>query len=226
MKLKYDFSGLGILIVDDQAFLRSVVRNVLKGYSCHDIYEAADGEEAINVIAEGKVLSLILCDIEMKPMNGFQLVRAVRAGLTRAPHHLPIVMMTVHSDARRVKQAIDLHVNGFIVKPVRPLFLAQKIDMAVHFPLAIEPLALGEEGGGGKRAQVVRTEEEIAELKRQFVERIVSRAPGDLRAGAIVAQDVHTPAGATLLMKGMTLTEEIIGVVRGHSGLGEILVLE
>ena len=255
----YDFNHLTVLIVDDQSFVRAAVREVLKNYRCYDVRMAMDGRDAVNAIGEMEKLDLLLCDIEMKPMNGLQLVRAVRAGLTSAPYDLPIIMLTAHSHMRTVRAAIDLHANGFVVKPVRPLVLAEKIDWVMHNPMSIDPIVperhevddfpLGQrkapaapspppkeepraeappparEPAPGEAA-IAKTREEFEALRREMVGRIGHFRVGELKAGSIVAQDVRTPAGAMLLKKGMTLTEEVIQIVRQHSGLGEILVLE
>ncbi|MBI3026138.1 MAG: response regulator [Candidatus Tectomicrobia bacterium] len=251
----YDFSGLTALIVDDHPVLRAAVREILKNYRCHDVRMAADGQEAINVIGETNKLDLVICDVEMKPMNGLQLAKAIRADLTGAPYDIPIVMLTAHSERQTVRAAVALHVNGFVVKPVRPMLLAEKIDWVLRNPLSIDPIVPEDHDvdvlpserkkaphfapSAGKAAEppaapemlpedviIVRTKEEFDELRRKMVERVGYFKAKDLRAGSIVAQDVLTPAGAILLKKGMTLTEEIIDVVRGHGALGEILVLQ
>jgi CheY-like chemotaxis protein len=251
----YDFNGLTVLIVDDHPVLRATVREVLKNYRCDDVRMAADGQEAINVIGELNKLDLVICDVEMKPMNGLHLVRAVRADLTGARYDVPVVMLTAHSERAVVRAAVDLHVNGFVVKPVRPMLLAEKIDWVLRNPLSIDPIVPEDHEvdvlpwerkkaprfapSAGQAADppaapqappedviIVRTKEEFDELRHRMVERIGYFKAKDLRAGSIVAQDVRTPAGATLLKKGMTLTDEVIEVVRGHGGLGEILVLQ
>lgn len=236
MAKDYDFSNLTILIVDDQAFLRSIVRGVLRDFRCRSILEAANGEEAIAIL-EGEKVDVIICDVIMEPVDGLQLVKTVRAGLTGAPYDTPIVMLTGHAETDIVQSAIDLHVNGFIIKPVSPQNLATRIDLAVSTPLMISPPSMDEaspsraagsasSGAGGRAEPILRKEEDLQRIKEEAISHLVARRIWEIQEGAILAQDVFDPSGVKLVRRGLTLTEEYLKFLKNEGSVQELLILE
>ena len=239
-----DLQSLGILVVDDHKFLRSAVRQILRNFECRHVYEASDGTHAVDVISQKCAvfdgehsLDLILCDIEMKPMNGLKLVRAIRAGLTEAPYDIPIIMLTVHSEPDMVKAALELHINGFLVKPVHPTTLFEKIKNALKNPLTIDPMipeepAEAEEEASDEKEEVrvnawiLKDPDGITNIKKGLEKKIVLRKATQLTAGSTVAEDVKSPAGGTLLRSGTTLTSEIIEFIQNNENIVEVRVLE
>ena len=233
----FSFEKLNILIVDDQAFLRSLIKSLLKGFGSKNIFEARDGKNAIETIEKNPDLDVILCDIEMKPMNGLKLVRAIRAGLTEAAYDLPIIMLTVHSEKEMVQEALFLHVNGFLVKPVRPVVLCEKIEMVINNPLAIEQLILEEEEEETSssttteeeiraRGWVLRKPGDVAKIKENLRKRMVTRTAGELTPGSTVAEDIRTPAGGIIVHRGVTLTSELIELIQRNRDISHLDVLE
>ncbi len=245
----FSFENLSILIVDDQAFLRSLVGNVLKGFGCNNIAEAGDGKKAIEMIEKNPKLDVILCDIEMEPMNGLKLVRAIRAGLTKATYDVPIIMLTMHSEQEMVREALALHINGFLVKPVRPATIREKIEMAINNPLTIDPLipeegeaetsssATAEEEAEASssttaedetrvNAWVLRNPADVAKIKDDLQKRLVSRKASQLIPGSTIAEDVKSPEGGTVIRSGTTLTSEVIELIQKNEYIMEVRVLE
>lgn len=103
-----------VLIVDDSPMVRRELASILS-MSGVQVEEAADGTEAWNRIAGGAKLDLILCDINMKPMSGLELLRkAHEGGLTK---NLPFVMVTTEVKASLLRKAKELGARGWVVKP-------------------------------------------------------------------------------------------------------------
>ena len=109
--------SLAVLIVDDNQYMRKVVRNILVNIGVKSIHEAADGIaglEAIRMFAP----DLVILDWEMPLLNGAELVRIVRSpGVFPVPD-VPIIMLTGHVERWRVIEASRLGVNEFLKKPV------------------------------------------------------------------------------------------------------------
>jgi two-component system, chemotaxis family, chemotaxis protein CheY len=108
-----------ILLVDDSASLRKVMRKVLRlsGLKVNDCYEAANGDEALQILNNHWV-DLILSDIHMPVMDGFELLKALRKEV--AWRNLPVLLITTESNPDRLQTAMDLGAIGYIRKPFRP----------------------------------------------------------------------------------------------------------
>lgn len=130
-----------VLLVDDNAYMRQIVKTVLRGVGCNVIKEAANGMEAFDVLANGDV-EIIICDVEMAEMNGLEFVQKLRAGkpvkegLRPPAADTPVILLTSHSKREIVEQAQKAGVNGFLVKPVTPKILLSR--MAGILQLAVD----------------------------------------------------------------------------------------
>jgi two-component system, chemotaxis family, chemotaxis protein CheY len=111
---------LNILIVDDSAMMRAMIKRVtgMCGVPIGEIYEAADGRAAIAVLEEQERVDALFTDINMPVMTGTELLRAIEQD-GRWPHLLRVIISTDGSAARRA-EADDLHVSLYVEKPFRP----------------------------------------------------------------------------------------------------------
>ena len=124
-------SAPAILIVDDQKTTRMLVRTSLREIGYREIVEASDGEEALRVLAERPVL-LIISDLEMPKLDGLGLLKAVRGNPQFKA--TPFILLTSRADAALVKQAKEIGVNGYLVKPFALGPLKQKVEAAIGPP--------------------------------------------------------------------------------------------
>jgi len=122
-----------VLLVDDNAALRGLLKTVLSAMGCHSVHEAADVRAAMEII-QSDPLDLMICDWKMRPVDGLALVRWVRNHNKCANPDLPILMLTCYSEAWRVKEARDAGVNEFMVKPFSPESIYQHIRAIVQQP--------------------------------------------------------------------------------------------
>jgi two-component system chemotaxis response regulator CheY len=108
---------LTLLVVDDNAFMRSLVRNLLTNLGVKTIYEAGDGIAALDLIREVNP-DVVVLDWEMPLLNGAELVPIVRSPGAFPTPDVPIIMLTAHGDRRRIGEAARLGVNEILCKPV------------------------------------------------------------------------------------------------------------
>ena len=123
-----DPSSLKILVVDDQEFVRTIVRSMLVQLGVTAILEAADGTDAINQVST-HLPDVIICDVQMRPTDGFGFVRMLRDIAHTAK--IPVIMLTAHADTATVNKARELEIDDFISKPVLPTTLAQTISQVL-----------------------------------------------------------------------------------------------
>ena len=108
---------LKVLVVDDESRMRKLVRDFLTkaGY---DVLEAGDGEEALDIFFKQKDIALIVLDVMMPRMDGWQVCREVRAYSA-----VPVIMLTARGDEQDELQGFQLGVDEYIVKPFSPKIL-------------------------------------------------------------------------------------------------------
>ncbi|WP_440959536.1 response regulator [Oceanicaulis sp. LC35] len=122
-----------VLIVDDNAPLRGILRTILNALGAARIYEAGDVRAAMDVLQHEHV-DLLICDWKMKPVDGLALVRWVRNPATSPCPTLPILLLTCYADVERVQIARDAGVNEFMVKPFSPESIYQHISSIFRKP--------------------------------------------------------------------------------------------
>lgn len=112
---------LKILVVDDESRMRKLVRDFLNkaGY---EVIEAQDGEEALELFFTHKDVALIVLDVMMPKMDGWQVCREVRNY-----SKVPIIMLTARADERDELQGFQLGVDEYIAKPFSPKILVARI---------------------------------------------------------------------------------------------------
>jgi CheY-like chemotaxis protein len=108
---------LSVLVVDDNAFMRNLVRGLLSSIGVKKVYEAGDGIAALEVIRESSP-NMVILDWEMPLLNGPELVRIVRSPGVFPTPDIPIIMLTGHGERWRIVEAIKLGVNEVLCKPV------------------------------------------------------------------------------------------------------------
>lgn len=113
---------LKILVVDDESRMRKLVRDFLvkKNY---EVLEAGDGEEAVDVFFEQKDIALIILDVMMPKMDGWQVCREIRNY-----SKVPIIMLTAKGDERDELQGFELGVDEYITKPFSPKILVARVE--------------------------------------------------------------------------------------------------
>ncbi len=113
---------LKILVVDDESRLRKLVRDFLVRED-FEVLEAADGEEALDIFYKEKDLALIILDVMMPKMNGWEVCREIREA-----SKIPIIMLTAKGDERDELLGFELGVDEYISKPFSPKILVARVE--------------------------------------------------------------------------------------------------
>ena len=108
---------MSILVVDDFATMRRIVKNILKQLGYENILEADDGASALEVLKREKI-QFIISDWNMPQMSGIELLKTVRA--TEAWKNLPFLMVTAEGQKENVIEAVKNRVDNYIIKPFTP----------------------------------------------------------------------------------------------------------
>lgn len=119
-----DFERFRILTVDDYKTMLRIIGNLLRQLKFENIDEALDGNEALKLLKQSKY-DLIISDWNMEPMNGMDLLKAVRADPQLK--HIPFIMVTAESKTENVIAAKQAGVTNYIVKPFNAETLRLKL---------------------------------------------------------------------------------------------------
>ncbi len=152
--------NIKVLVVDDESRMRKLVKDFLtrEGYT---VLEAGDGMEAMDIFYADKDIALIILDVMMPKMDGWQVCREIRES-----SKVPIIMLTARSEERDELQGFELGVDEYISKPFSPKILVARVN-------AILRRTLGNVGGdvleaGGivldKAAHIVKIDGESVDL--------------------------------------------------------------
>ena len=111
-----------ILVIDDESRMRKLVRDFLtkKGYA---VLEAGNGEEAMEIFYEDKEIDLLILDVMMPKMDGWEVCREVRK-----PSKVPIIMLPAKADERDELLGFELGVDEYVTKPFSPKILVARVE--------------------------------------------------------------------------------------------------
>lgn len=123
-----DLTTLKVLVIDDQEFVRTIVKKMLLQVGIGTVVEAHDGTSGLEV-AQRELPDVVICDVQMRPVDGFGFVKALRAQPFGAA--MPVILLTAHTDATTVGRAKELNVDAFLAKPVLPPALKDKIAAVI-----------------------------------------------------------------------------------------------
>ena len=111
-----------ILVIDDESRMRKLVRDFLTKKN-YEVLEASNGEEAMEIFYEDKEIDLLILDVMMPKMDGWQVCREVRK-----VSKVPIIMLTAKSDERDELMGFELGVDEYITKPFSPKILVARVE--------------------------------------------------------------------------------------------------
>jgi two-component system chemotaxis response regulator CheY len=124
---------LQVLIVDDNAHMRTLVTTILTGAGFMNIRRASDGAEALKILKTFEA-DLAIVDFSMSPMDGVEFTRIVRNDPNSENPYLPIIMMTGHSERTRVYAARDSGITEFVVKPITANSILSRVQAVIFKP--------------------------------------------------------------------------------------------
>ncbi len=124
---RIDFNKLRFLIADDNPHMRRILRTLLHSFGAREVYEAEDGATALEMFSHSAP-DIVICDWAMPIFDGLELTQIIRNPF------VPIIMLTGHSEKRRVMVARDAGVTEFLAKPISAKALYQRIISVVAHP--------------------------------------------------------------------------------------------
>lgn len=130
---RVDFNKLRFLVIDDNAHMRRILRTLLHGFGAREVYEAEDGASALELYTHF-VPDIVITDWAMPIFDGLELTQMIRQPGANANPYVPIIMLTGHSEKRRVMMARDAGVTEFMAKPISAKSLYQRVLNVVANP--------------------------------------------------------------------------------------------
>ena len=118
-----------ILVVDDQTSTRTIIAVALAGDDTL-VLQAANGEDAMKLVAQQRP-DVIVCDVQMQPMDGLSFLKAVRADADPAVRRIPVVIMTTTATREVVTTAQQAGAASILAKPVSIAMLRARLDAAL-----------------------------------------------------------------------------------------------
>lgn len=130
-----------ILVVDDESRMRKLVKDFLVREN-FEVLEAGDGVEAVDIFFEQKDIALIILDVMMPKMDGWQVCREIRSY-----SKVPIIMLTARGDEKDELQGFNLGVDEYISKPFSPKILVARVEAILRRSGAVQEEEVLEVGG-------------------------------------------------------------------------------
>lgn len=130
-----------VLVVDDESRMRKLVKDFLtkEGY---EVIEASDGNEALDRFYEDNEISLVILDVMMPKIDGFEVCREIRS-----QSQVPVIMLTAKGDERDELKGFDLGVDEYISKPFSPKILVARVNALLRRSNKLDAEAKLEAGG-------------------------------------------------------------------------------
>jgi two-component system chemotaxis response regulator CheY len=130
---RIDFNRLRVLVIDDNAHMRRILRTLLHGFGAREVYKAEDGASGLEAFTH-YMPDIVITDWAMPIFDGLELTNMIRQPGANANPYLAIIMLTGHSEKNRVVAARDAGVTEFLAKPISAKGLYQRIVNVVANP--------------------------------------------------------------------------------------------
>lgn len=149
-----------VLVVDDESRMRKLVNDFLSRKN-YEVIEAADGEEAIDVFYADKDISLIILDVMMPKMDGWEVCKQIRKNSS-----IPIIMLTAKGEESDELTGFDCGADEYISKPFSPKILTARVDALIRRTYQIDSSEIIDIGGIeiDKAAHLVKIDGEEIDL--------------------------------------------------------------
>lgn len=128
-----NLQGIRFLVVDDNRYMRNLLRGILSAFGSKDVQEAGDGADAFKVLRSFSP-DVVLTDNYMSPLDGIEFTRMLRTGRDSPLPLVPIIMITGYTDLHNVTAARDSGVHEFLAKPVSAHALYSRIHTVLTRP--------------------------------------------------------------------------------------------
>jgi len=123
-------ADISVLVVDDNNYICDLLQRLLTAMGFNMIFTASTAVEAFRIV-KGKTVDLVISDWEMPGKSGLDFLKACREALGTDMAHTCFVMLTAHTERENVLEAMQAGVDGFVVKPISPQSLYERVMKAL-----------------------------------------------------------------------------------------------
>ena len=116
-----------VLVVDDEKPIRMIVSKLCQKIGFGTVTPASNGAEALTILRRARI-DLVICDIEMEPVDGIQVLHEFRNTLPTSAAAAPFIFLTSHAESDIVLAAKNLGVDSYLIKPVDVVSLKNRVD--------------------------------------------------------------------------------------------------
>jgi CheY-like chemotaxis protein len=170
LMVRIEFSKLRFLVIDDNAHMRRILRTLLHGFGAREAYEAEDGASGLEAFSH-YLPDIVITDWAMPIFDGIELTQMIRQPGANVNPYVPIIMLSGHSEKKRVTAARDAGVTEFLAKPISAKGLYERIVNVVASPRpfiktktyfgpdrrrSVNPNYVGPERRKGGKADIIR----------------------------------------------------------------------
>jgi two-component system chemotaxis response regulator CheY len=124
------FKEMHVLVVDDESFVRGMVKQMLRTLGITNIHEANEGATALKELQVSPP-DLVICDLSMEPIDGIVFVQMLRNHHDHALRTIPVLILSGKNDMASVKEAASKGINGYLIKPVSLQSLRTHLETVV-----------------------------------------------------------------------------------------------
>jgi len=212
-------AALKVLVIEDDDFTRKLTLQVLRDLGYSNVVDVDNAMTAIELL-NAQAFDLVITDVNMPGMNGLQLIQKIRAGKTLAKPETRVVVLTSFSQTEILGSALALDINGFLVKPIIPAVVEEKLAQAlserlhIHSPVAYEavrtelkslPLHDAKPSGNGADTVSSARDRQVRSPKEPAGGRPISL--NRVRPGMVLKESVRLNDGTLILSQGHALSE-------------------
>jgi CheY-like chemotaxis protein len=131
-RVNLDLSSLTFLVVEDSAYMRTILRTMLQGFGARRIVEAEDGASGLEAMDRANP-DIVIMDWVMPILDGADMVRMIR-NPSNPFAYVPVIMVTAHTERSRILEARKLGIHELLCKPISAKALYQRISSVIMFP--------------------------------------------------------------------------------------------
>ena len=130
---QYNIERLNFLIVDDNKHMTMLVKNLIHALGSRNVSEANDAAEAFTELTHFPA-DIIIVDYQMQPLDGLDFVRLVRTGSDSPNPYVPIIMLSGHTEMKKIMEARDAGAHEYLAKPISARSLYARINSIISRP--------------------------------------------------------------------------------------------
>ena len=130
---QYNIERLNFLIVDDNKHMTMLVKNLIHALGSRNVSEANDAAEAFTELTHFPA-DIIIVDYQMQPLDGLDFVRLVRTGSDSPNPFVPIIMLSGHTEMKKIMEARDAGAHEYLAKPISARSLYARINSIISRP--------------------------------------------------------------------------------------------